>query len=186
MHESRYIVKQILCFSKICFRSIKLHYPKTADCTASEQDPCHRVLAWRRLPEVVTLVDQITEDIARLQTRREPYPAPICWETTAFCKRVDRRTSGDSRVKAGVSLAPTCSLVRMDQTCFARSGGFAAISLPLFQGVRWITAGAGFSQCCMAILPQLLRVTSVLLDLPRGVEITSASGAVRPRDELRR
>jgi hypothetical protein len=35
MHESRYIVKQILCFSKICLRSIKLHYPKTADCTAA-------------------------------------------------------------------------------------------------------------------------------------------------------
>ena len=39
-----------------------------------EQDPCHRILAWRRLPDVVTLVDQITEDIARLQTRRESYP----------------------------------------------------------------------------------------------------------------
>jgi hypothetical protein len=35
--------------------------------------------------------------------------------------------------------------------------------LPLFQGVRWITVGAGFSQCCMVILPQLLRVTTVHL-----------------------
>jgi hypothetical protein len=35
MHESGYIVKQVLWFSKICFRSIKLHYPKTADCTAA-------------------------------------------------------------------------------------------------------------------------------------------------------
>jgi hypothetical protein len=59
-----------------------------------EQDPCHRILAWRRLPEAVTLLDRITEDIARLQTRRESYPAPICWETTVFCGRVDRRTRG--------------------------------------------------------------------------------------------
>jgi hypothetical protein len=56
------------------------------------------------LPEVVTFVDQITEDIARLQTRRKSYTAPICWET-AFCGRVDRRTSGGSRVKGGVGLA---------------------------------------------------------------------------------
>jgi hypothetical protein len=30
----------------------------------------------------------------------------------------------------------TLSFVRIDQTCFGRSGGFAPISLPLFQGVR--------------------------------------------------
>jgi len=30
----------------------------------------------------------------------------------------------------------TCSLVRTDQTCFGRSGGFAPVSLPLLHGLR--------------------------------------------------
>jgi hypothetical protein len=36
-----------------------------------------------------------------------------------------------SRVRPSI-----CSLVLIDQTCFGRSGGFAPVSFPLFQGVR--------------------------------------------------
>src|SRR5450755_1751101 len=44
------------------------------------------------------------------------------------------------------------SLVRIDQTCFGRSGGLAPISLPLFQGARLAAVGAGISLSCMVIL----------------------------------
>jgi hypothetical protein len=37
-----------------------------------------------------------------------------------------------SRVRLSI-----CSLVRIDQTCLAKSGGFAPISFPLFQGMRF-------------------------------------------------
>src|SRR5664279_805254 len=43
------------------------------------------------------------------------------------------------------------SFVRMDQTCLGRSGGFAPVSFPLFQGTRW-GAGIAFTRSCMAIL----------------------------------
>jgi hypothetical protein len=46
----------------------------------------------------------------------------------------------------------TCSLVRIDQTCFGRSGGFAPISLPLFQGVRFDTDATALSLSCMIML----------------------------------
>jgi hypothetical protein len=35
----------------------------------------------------------------------------------------------------------TCSLIRIDQTCFGRRGGFAPVSFPLFQGIR-LSAGS--------------------------------------------
>src|SRR5450631_4378771 len=45
------------------------------------------------------------------------------------------------------------SLVRIDQTCFGRSGGLAPISLPLFHGTRLGAAtGAEVSLSCMVIL----------------------------------
>src|SRR5713226_1905636 len=44
---------------------------------------------------------------------------------------------------------PTWSLVRIDQTCFGRSGGFAPISLPLFQGLCSDTVGVEISWWCM-------------------------------------
>jgi hypothetical protein len=44
------------------------------------------------------------------------------------------------------------SLVRIDQTCFGRSGGLAPISLPLFQGVRLGAVEAGISLSCMVSL----------------------------------
>src|SRR5579864_1014691 len=46
----------------------------------------------------------------------------------------------------------TWSLVRIDQTCFGRSGGLAPINLPLFQGGRLKAAGAEVSSSCMVIL----------------------------------
>jgi len=46
----------------------------------------------------------------------------------------------------------TCSLVRIDQTCFGRSGGFAPVSLPLFQDRRLDVIGTAFSVSCMVIL----------------------------------
>jgi hypothetical protein len=86
MHESRYIVKQILCFSKIRCRSIKLHYPKTADCTAAaNKSPCHRILAWRRAkagrPEGFLCVDRsrslwfavVTEALCVQPDARNPF-----------------------------------------------------------------------------------------------------------------
>src|SRR5579864_6416633 len=45
-----------------------------------------------------------------------------------------------------------CSLVRIDQTCFGRSGGLAPISLPLFQAGRLGAAGAEVSSSCMVLL----------------------------------
>src|ERR1700680_5154045 len=52
-----------------------------------------------------------------------------------------------SRVRPAI-----CSLVRIDQTCFGRSGGLAPTNLPLFQGTRFGAAGAGVSLSCMVIL----------------------------------
>jgi hypothetical protein len=46
----------------------------------------------------------------------------------------------------------TWSLVRIDQTCFGRSGGFAPISLPLFQGECLAAGGLGFARSCMSEL----------------------------------
>jgi hypothetical protein len=37
-----------------------------------------------------------------------------------------------SRVRPSI-----CNLVLINQTCFGRSGGFAPVSFPLFQGVRF-------------------------------------------------
>src|SRR6202049_438733 len=48
-----------------------------------------------------------------------------------------------SRVRPAI-----CSLVRIDQTCFGRSGGLAPTNLPLFQGTRFGAAGAGLSLSC--------------------------------------
>jgi hypothetical protein len=53
-----------------------------------------------------------------------------------------------------------CSLVRIDQTCFGRSGGLAPTSLPLCQGTRFDAAGAGFSLSC-SHSPRLVRTTSM-------------------------
>src|SRR5216684_969962 len=44
------------------------------------------------------------------------------------------------------------SLVRIDQTCLGRSGGFAPVTLPLFQGTRLWGVGVAFTWSCMAIL----------------------------------
>src|SRR6266852_2192519 len=46
----------------------------------------------------------------------------------------------------------TWSLVRIDQTCFGRSGGLAPISLPLFQPPRLGAVATGASLSCMVIL----------------------------------
>jgi hypothetical protein len=45
-----------------------------------------------------------------------------------------------SRVRRSI-----CSLVRIDQTCFGRNGGFGPISLPLFHGWRLGAIGMWFS-----------------------------------------
>jgi hypothetical protein len=52
-----------------------------------------------------------------------------------------------SRVRRSI-----CSLVRMDQTCLARRGGFAPISFPLFQGVRFDGDSIEFSYCMVFLL----------------------------------
>ena len=44
------------------------------------------------------------------------------------------------------------SLVRIDQTCFGRSGGFAPVSLPLFQGTRLWGVGVVFTSSCLVTL----------------------------------
>src|SRR5450631_1932123 len=43
------------------------------------------------------------------------------------------------------------SFVRIDQTCLGRSGGFAPVSFPLFQGTR-LGLEVAFARSCMAIL----------------------------------
>jgi hypothetical protein len=40
----------------------------------------------------------------------------------------------------------------MDQTCFCRSGGFAPVSLPLFQGTRFGSGVAITSSCIVIVL----------------------------------
>jgi hypothetical protein len=65
----------------------------------------------------------------------------------AACCRMARLNIAKSRVRPATS-----SLVRIDQTCFGWSGGFAPISLPLFQGVRLGVVGAGFSSSGMVKL----------------------------------
>src|ERR1700730_17724905 len=49
-------------------------------------------------------------------------------------------------------LPSSWSLVRIDQTCFGRSGGFAPISLPLFQGVHLAAVETNLSCSCMVML----------------------------------
>src|SRR5499427_6695424 len=46
----------------------------------------------------------------------------------------------------------TWSFVRIDQTCFGRSGGFAPVSLPLFQGTRFGGAWVWIASSCIVIL----------------------------------
>ena len=43
-------------------------------------------------------------------------------------------------------------LVRMDQTCLGRSGGFAPVSLPLFEGTRLWGVGIAITSSCIVIL----------------------------------
>jgi hypothetical protein len=60
----------------------------------------------------------------------------------------------DSQVKQGevtYSRPSTSNRVLIDQTCFGRRGGLAPISLPLFQGVRWL-AGERFPSSGMVVL----------------------------------
>src|SRR4029077_11063574 len=45
----------------------------------------------------------------------------------------------------------TSNRVLIDQTCFGRRGGLAPISLPLFQGMRWLP-GTRFSLSGMVVL----------------------------------
>src|SRR3954463_7790346 len=44
------------------------------------------------------------------------------------------------------------SFVRIDQTCFGRSGGFAPVSLPLFQGTRLWGVGVAITSSGIVIL----------------------------------
>jgi len=44
------------------------------------------------------------------------------------------------------------SFVRMDQTCLGRGGGFAPVTLPLFQGTRFGAVGVSFDWSCMVML----------------------------------
>jgi hypothetical protein len=44
------------------------------------------------------------------------------------------------------------SFVRIDQTCLGRSGGFAPVTLPLFQGTRFWAVGVSFDWSCMVML----------------------------------
>src|SRR5437870_521774 len=46
----------------------------------------------------------------------------------------------------------TCSLVRIDQTCFGRSGGLAPTNLPLFQAPRRAELSKTSSWSCMVVL----------------------------------
>jgi hypothetical protein len=46
------------------------------------------------------------------------------------------------------------TLAPLDLTAFGRSGGFAPISLPLFQGLRLDVVGAEISLSCMGQTPQ--------------------------------
>src|SRR6476646_7752184 len=46
----------------------------------------------------------------------------------------------------------TCSFVRINQTCFACSGGLAPVNFPLFQGVRWGVIAIVVSYCIGGLL----------------------------------
>jgi hypothetical protein len=53
--------------------------------------------------------------------------------------------------KSKVRIRPSaCSFVRMDQTCFGRSGGFAPTTFPLFHGTRLETFTMVFKTSVMA------------------------------------
>src|SRR6516225_5331643 len=60
---------------------------------------------------------------------------------------IDRLNIARSRI-----LPSNCNSLRIDQTCFGRSGGFAPVSFPLFQGKCLDVAGISISRPCMAIL----------------------------------
>ena len=60
-----------------------------------------------------------------------------------------RLNMAKSRVRPAI-----CSLVRIDQTCFGRRGGFAPINLPLFQGSRREPGGSylwGLASWCSSV-----------------------------------
>jgi hypothetical protein len=48
-------------------------------------------------------------------------------------------------------------MVRIAQTCFGLSGGFAPVILPLFQGIRFAVDVVRFSVSCMGRTPLLTR-----------------------------
>jgi hypothetical protein len=59
----------------------------------------------------------------------------------------------DGKVEHGqvTDMSSTCSLARIDQMCFGRSGGLAPISLPLFQGICFGILGTTGSLSCMGL-----------------------------------
>src|SRR5262249_12436525 len=60
---------------------------------------------------------------------------------------IARLNSANSRIRPSI-----WSLVRIDQTCLAESGGLAPMSFPLFQGVRISAGGLESSWICMVVL----------------------------------
>jgi hypothetical protein len=81
---------------------------------------------------------------------RRPIPGISVWGDILHPERDDVATAElaiDGQIEhCQVAQRPsTWSLVRIDQTCFGRSGGFAPISLPLFQGLCLDTVAAEFS-----------------------------------------
>jgi len=69
-------------------------------------------------------------------------------DVTAAKLAVDRQMNiARSRVRPSI-----WSFVRIDQTCFGRSGGFAPVSLPLFQGTRFASVGVAITASCIVIL----------------------------------
>ena len=84
--------------------------------------------------------------LCRTVARAGAYPFGATSSTFMPTKSQPRSLLSTARLNIAKSrIRPSiCSLVRMDQTCLASSGGLAPISFPLFHGVR---SNAGRSSC---------------------------------------
>jgi hypothetical protein len=76
----------------------------------------------------------VNGDLKKVQQIARP------WSATSASHADNTMVIARSRVRPSI-----CNLVRIDQTCFGRSGGFAPVNLPLFQGTRLNAIGSAFS-----------------------------------------
>jgi hypothetical protein len=90
--------------------------------------------------------DRLPVFLCRTVARSIAYPLGATSSTLSATTSQPRNLLSMARLNIAKSrvLPSTCNLVRIDQTCFGRRGGFAPVSLPLFQAVRLVVIEVAF------------------------------------------